>query len=350
MRMAERRALDVVVSTIEYDGWHWDKIAEALAPAKVVRLKPGDKAGLAAALPEADACLLAGDLDDTVLEAGQKLRWIHCNHAGVNNSARPEVFRRGIILTSAAGRSGPVLAEHTFYLLLSLVYRARLAHRMQNAHEWANIYADSRGLYGKTMGIVGLGFTGREIAARAKAFGMRVLAFTRGGVGSAIASDAALGGGVALPPHVDRLWTAAAGDGLDALLQESDVVVLSARLSDATYHMIDARAFSLMKPSALVVNIARGAVWDEAALVEALRSGGIAGAASDVFEREPLPQDSPLWDIPNFVMTPHCTPEMPDMPGNCVAIICDNIRAFRAGAPLRNAVDARDQYTIYHRV
>jgi phosphoglycerate dehydrogenase-like enzyme len=317
--------------TLNYTGKHWKMIEQALYPAEIIRCAPEDDAAIKEALGEAEIAILAGDINETFLTHGQKLKWIHCNHAGINNSSRPEVFERGILLTSSAGRSGPVLAEHVFYLLLSLVYRARLVEQQQREHVWKNIYSESCGLYGKTMGIIGYGYTGQETAARAKAFGMKVLAYDR-----------------AFPPllpHVDKAYHASTDTGVDELLRESDVIVLAVRLSDATFHLIDKRAFSLMKKSALLINMARGAVVDENALAEALANGDIAGAGSDVFETEPLPANSPLWDLPNMVITPHCTPEMPDMPGNCVAIICENIDLFRKGKPLNNAVDARDVYT-----
>jgi phosphoglycerate dehydrogenase-like enzyme len=275
--------------------------------------------------------LLEGDISEQIFREGKNLKWIHCNHAGVNRSARPEIFERGIILTCSAGRSGPVLAEHTFYLLLSLIYRSRLVEEQQKAHIWNTIYDDYRGLFGKTIGIIGLGFTGKEVASRAKAFGMRVLAYDRSFDGA--------------PANTDAIFSADKGDSIDELLKESDVVVLSCRLSDETFHLIDKRAFGVMKKTALLVNISRGAVTDEAALAEALKAGTIAGAASDVFETEPLQADSPLWDIPNFVMTPHCTPEMPDMPGNCVDIIRTNIAKYRAGEVLVNQQTLRDVYT-----
>jgi phosphoglycerate dehydrogenase-like enzyme len=329
--MGNARDFATALVTIDYEGRYWEKIEDALRPSRIIRCAPGDGAAIAEAVREAEVAILAGDVSDAILREGKKLKWVHCNHAGINNSARPEIFERGIALTSSAGRSGPVLAEHAFYLLLSLVYNSRLVERRQRERAWGNIYADSRGLYGKTMGIVGLGFTGREVAARAKAFGMTVLAYDRA---------------FPQPPEcVDRAYDASKGDGCDELLQESDAVVLAVRLSDATFHMIDRRALSLMKKTALLVNMARGAVVDEPALAEALKAGAIAGAGSDVFESEPLPADSPLWDLPNMIITPHCTPEMPDMPGNCVEIICGNIRAFREGGAMLNAVDVRDVYT-----
>ena len=187
------------------------------------------------------------------------------------------------------------------------------------------------GLYSKTMGIIGMGFTGKEVAKRAKVFGMTVLGYDRSCEG--------------LPEGVDQMFCADSGDCADELLRRSDVVVLSVRLSDETYHLIDSRAFDLMKNTALLINMARGSVVDEAALAEALRKGRIAGAGCDTFEYEPLSADSPLWDLPNMVITPHCTPEMPDLRAQCLEIICDNIRRYRNGEPMRNQLDFRDVYT-----
>jgi len=327
--MSSKNDFNTALVTINYAGHHWDKIEKSLLPANIIRCDPDDDEAIAEALIEAEIAILAGDINDTILEKGNKLKWIHCNHSGINNSSRPEVFKRGIILTSSAGRSGPVLAEHVFFLLLSLVYRSRKVEQMQREHLWDNIYTGSRGLYGKKIGIIGLGFTGREVAARAKAFGMTVLAYDRDVTN--------------LPVTVDKFYKES--QGYDELLRESDAVVLSIRLSNTTFHMIGKNEFSIMKKSAFLINMARGAIVDETALAIALKKGEIAGCGSDVFETEPLQPESPLWDLPNMIITPHCTPEMPDMPGNCVEIICDNINAFRTGTPLRNAVDIRDVYT-----
>lgn len=326
------REIKTVLTTVAYDGWHWDKLADALYPAKIIRAEKGDKALISEALKEADAAILGSDLDDQILEEGKKLKWIHCDHAGLNFSARPEIFERGIMLTGSAGRSGPVLAEHTFFLALSLIYKIHELSAQQKAHIWGGrMYVESRGLYSKTMGIIGMGFTGKEVAKRAKVFGMKVLGYDRDYK--------------ELPEGVDEMFCADRGETIEQLLRRSDVAVLSVRLSDETYHMIDETAFSMMKPTALLINMARGSVVDEAALARALKDGKIAGAGCDTFEYEPLSGDSPLWDLPNMVITPHCTPEMPDLVAQSLEIICDNISRYRQGKPLRNQLADRDVYT-----
>lgn len=323
--------IKTVLCTIPYTGSLWSPIEEALAPARIIKAAKNDTAAISEALKEADVALLDGDINEQIMNEGKNLKWIHCNHAGVNLSARPEIFERDIKLTCSAGRSGPVLAEHIFYLLLSHIYASRIVEEQQRTHTWRTIYDDMRGLYGKTMGIIGLGYTGKETALRAKAFHMKVLAYDRGFDG--------------VPANVDEIYSLDKGDSVDKLLNESDVVVLTCRLSDETYHMIDKRAFGLMKNTAILINMSRGAVVDEAALIAALKSGDISAAGSDVFETEPLPKESGLWDLPNFILTPHCTPEMPDMPGNCVEIITDNIKRYKEGVTLVNLQTSRDVYT-----
>ncbi len=330
--MAATRTIGTVLATVPYTGAHIEKLRSAFAPAKLLQLDKDDAAGIAHALRDADVAVLGGDLDDRYVGAS-KLKWVHCDHSGLNNSARPGVFARGLIVTGSAGRSAPVLAEHALFLMLSLIYDSHGLHDAQKAHRWRGIpgYTDRRGMFSKTMGIIGLGYTGAELAKRARLFGMRVLGYRRS---------------VTAPPEgVDVLYCLDRGETIDALLRESDIVVLSARLSDETWHMIGRRELGLMKRSALLINMARGPVVDEEALGAALRAGTIAGAGSDVFETEPLPAESGLWDAPNMIITPHCTPEVPDLWAQGLNIICENIRRYRAGEPMLNMLVPRDVYT-----
>lgn len=326
------RIIKKAFSSEPYTDWHWDKLAEAFGPeVEISRAKHADTEAVKKGIADADVAILAGDISREVLAAGKNLKWVHCDHAGVNNSAHPEIFERGIFLTSSSGRSAPVLAEHIFYLMLSLTYNSRIIDEQQRGHIWNNPYREHHGLCTKTIGIIGMGYTGKALAARAKAFGMKVLGYGR-----------APG---PVPEGVDKIWYADNGDRIDGLLKESDIVALTIRLSDETWHMIDERALKLMKPTAYLVNMARGAVVDEAALYRALRDKTIAMAASDVFETEPLGRESPLWDLPNFVITPHCTPEVMDLALNGLNIICENIKRYREGTPLLNCVSSRDVYT-----
>jgi phosphoglycerate dehydrogenase-like enzyme len=320
-----------VLTTVYYNEENYKKLAEAFAPATVVRFRRDDHEGIQEALKTADVAVLGGDLDERFLQA-PLLKWIHCDHAGLNRSARPEIFERGLIVTSSAGRSAPALAEHAMFFMLALAYQYPKFLEAQQAHRWGVPgQNDLRGLYGRTVGIIGLGHTGSELAVRAKAMGMNVLGYRRSS---------------APPPlGVDRLYCGENGDTIDELLMNSDFIVLAVPLNNATHHMIGRRELSLMKPTAYLVNMARGAVIDEQALTEVLYAGQIGGAGLDTFKTEPLPADSPLWDAPNTLITPHTTPQVPDRTGRSIDIIKENIRRYRAGEPLQNQLRANDVYT-----
>jgi phosphoglycerate dehydrogenase-like enzyme len=216
--------------------------------------------------------------------------------------------------------------------MLALAYNFPAFLDAQRRHQWGVPGQDGlRGLYGRTIGIVGLGHTGSELAVRCKALGMRVLGYRRR---------------AAAPPEgVDRVYSAARGDALDELLRESDFVVLAVPLSDATHHLIGERELRLIGPSGYLINVARGAVVDEAALLRALNEGWVAGSGLDTFEREPLPPESPLWDAPHTLITPHTTPQVPDRTGRSLDVICENARRYRASEPLLNQLRPEDVYT-----
>jgi phosphoglycerate dehydrogenase-like enzyme len=215
--------------------------------------------------------------------------------------------------------------------MLLFSYRFPAFLEAQRKHQWGISGQDQlRGLIGRTVGIVGLGNTGQELAARAQALKMRVLGYRR-------RAEAV--------PGVDQLYAAERGDSLDDLLRESDFVVLATPLSDATHHLIGARELGLMKRSAVLVNMARGGVVDEAALLAVLREGQIAGAGLDTFAVEPLPPESPLWDAPNVLITPHTTPQVPDRTGRSLEMIAENIRRYRDGERMLNLLTPDDVYT-----
>lgn len=308
-----------------------EKMRAALAPAEVVFKLFVDKDGIAEAAKDIDVAILNGDLDDSIL-ASPNLRWVHCCRAGVEKSARPEVFERGIILTSSSGRSAPALAEHALMFMLALTYDLPMLLRAQSERRWAvsREYFMKTGLYKKTVGIIGLGKTGREVARLAKGFDMRVLGWKR----SAAAVE-----------NVDRVYASAEGEGIDELLRESDYVVLCVELNNDTYHLLNAEKLALMKKSAFLINMGRGKLVDEAALCAALADGAIAGAGLDTFEVEPLPQDSPLWEMPNVIITPHITPQLPDREERMLSYVFENIRAYREGGRFVNRVTERNMLT-----
>ena len=319
-----------VVTTLKYQGEHWNRLAAALAGMEILRFDSPDAPGFMEALARADCAIVEKDADERFY-AHPRLRWIHVDHAGLDKAARPEAFRPGLALTGSAGRSAPVLAEHALFFALTLTYNAPAFYDAQRAHRWGITgQNDLRGLYGRTIGIVGMGNTGRELAKRAKAFGMKVLAYRRR------SGD--------LPEGVDQILSADAGEGLDQLLVESDFVVLALSLSTATHHLIGERELDLIGPKSFLINMARGPIVDEAALIAALYAGRIAGAGLDTFAVEPLPADSPLWDAPRTIITPHVTPAVPDRTARSLDIICENIRRFKTGEPLLNQLTAEDMY------
>lgn len=319
-----------VITTLRYEGEHWARLAEALDGAEIVRFDSPDEPGFAEVLDRTDVAIIAKDPDERFYRVPQ-LRWIHVDHAGLDKAAKPEAFRPGLTITGSAGRSAPVLAEHALFFALTLAYGAPVFYDAQRAHQWGVPGQENlRGLFGRTMGIVGFGHTGRELAARAKAFGMRVLAYRRSGQET--------------PANVDRMFSVDYGDSLDMLLDQSDFVVLALGLSEATYRLIGERELNLIGPQGYLINMARGPIVDEAALVCALYERRIAGAGLDTFEIEPLPKESPLWDAPNTIMTPHVTPAVPDRTARSIEIVLENIRRFKVGEPMLNVLTEKDIY------
>ena len=331
--MGESRTIKKVLATVPYSGEHWETLTKALEPAEIIRVKHSDTAAMLEAIKDADVAIVAGNVTKEMLKAAENIKWIHGDFAGLNDSAHPEIYERGILLSSSAGRSAEVLAEHAFYFMLSFVYDARKLGKDQQAHVWdPGAIAEKRGLITRTLGIIGYGNTGRHLVKLARAFGMKkILVYSRS------ARPA--------PEGVAKYYSQEKGDTIDELLRESDIITLSMSLSDNTKYIIDERAFSLMKPTAFLVNMARGAVVDEQALYKALVNKTIAGCGSDVFEKEPLPPDSPLWDLPNLYITPHNTPAVEDKVGASLRYILENIGHYKAGEPLVNVLDKRDLYT-----
>ena len=311
---------------------HWDRLAAAIEPDRLIPFSSRDPSAMQEALMEAEIAILAGDLDERHL-ASPTLRWVHCDHAGLTKSARPEVFRRNLIVTGSAGRSGPALAEHVMMFSLMLCSRYPDFYEAQKRHEWRRTpeMNDLRALYGRTMGILGMGHTGLELATRAKAFNMNVLGYRRRDL--------------PCPPGVDRMYSADKGETIDPILAEADILALVLNLSDATHHMIDAAAIRRMKKTAIIVNLSRGGVIDQGALVSALKEGRLAGAGIDVTDPEPASRDDPIWDTPNLLITPHFTPAVPDKIERSLDVITENLQRYRAGLPMVNRMTEEDLWT-----
>jgi len=255
------------------------------------------------------------------------LRWIQAMGSGVGQFAASRIAESPITLTNAAGVGAPSIAEFTIGRILEIWKDFRTLAELQSKHAWSR--HQGRLLMGSTIGIVGLGAIGAAVADRARAFGVEVLASRRSWTPGMEA------------PDVDELF---GPEGLHALLGRSDVVVLAAAGTPETENMIDAAAIRAMKPGAIFVNIARGNMVDEHALGEAMRSGHLAAAALDVAYQEPLPPESPLWDLPNVYISPHSSASQDRYFEMCFDIFLENLEAYVAGRPLRNVCDPTTGY------
>jgi len=297
-----------------------------------------------AAVADADVYLGYGVPAD-ILRHGRRLRWIHSAAAGVRNSLTPEMLASPVLFTNSAGVHAPPMAESVLAMMLHFARGFDLAARAQAAGRWdsAGFYAGDaplREFSGSTVGVVGFGGIGREVAWRAAVLGARVLGLRRGGpADSEVPLEASPGGGAVATA---RVLTGAAG--LRTLLEASDYVVLAAPHTEDTDRLIDARALGHMKPSAVLVNVARGALVDEDALVRALASGRLRGAGLDVFATEPLPAGHPLWSAPGVLLTPHVSGVSRGFWAREADLITENLRRFLAGRPLVNLVDKHAGY------
>lgn len=253
------------------------------------------------------------------------LQWVHCLSVGVEGLIEP-VRQRNLLLTNARGAFSETVAEHVLALTLALSRNLHTYMRRQLSRQWQPDFRAAVDLPGRTMGIVGFGSIGRAVARRARSLGMRVIALCRQVQGDEEAD--------AVYPHTNPtpVW------------QEADVLVLALPLTAATRGLIGRETFRLMKPSAFLINVGRGAVVDEEALVTALKEGWIAGAGLDVFATEPLPPAHPLWDLPGVIITPHVSTASPRGLQDTVQLFADNLRRFVAGEPLRNVVDPNNGY------
>jgi phosphoglycerate dehydrogenase-like enzyme len=257
---------------------------------------------------------------------GGRLRWVHWGPAGADGLLTPEVLAAaGVVLTASKGPLGAAIAEHALALLLALDRQLPAHLRNQAAARWAPLPAvrpPVLGLAGRTIAILGVGAIGGQLARMCRAgLGMRVLGVTRTSRGC---------------PDVDRYVAPA---DLHGALAEADAVALALPATAATERLLDAAALAAMKPTAYLVNVARGAVVDEAALVAALRAGRLAGAGLDVFATEPLPPDHPLWTLPNVIVTPHTANRDAGVAQRFTDFIRDNIRRFGEGEPLLGQID-----------
>ena len=256
-----------------------------------------------------------------LLAGAKRLRWIQCMGAGVERLLVPEL-PPAVRVTRAAGIFGPWMAEYTIGWCLWVTQKMDRFRASQRQRRWEPV--DPIPLRGQTLCVVGLGDIGGSVAKAARALGMRVIGVTRSGRPSR---------------DVRRVYRTTA---LRAALARADFVVLTLPLSDETRGLLGRAELAAMKPAAWLLNLARGPIVGEAALVDALRARGIGGAVLDVFDTEPLPADHPLWGLDNVVVTPHISG--PSTPREIGPIFNDNLRRYAANRPLRHTVDRAKGY------
>jgi phosphoglycerate dehydrogenase-like enzyme len=278
----------------------------------------------------ADADIFFGFPSKDLLSYAPRLKWIQASSAGVEFVANiPELVASDVILTNTRGAHGPSIGEHALALLLTMTRHIPESLEQQRRKHWerGRLYKTAREIGGLTMGIIGFGALGRGIAKRAQAFEMNILAVDA----QAISGE----------PFVEEVWPVSR---LDDLIEQSDVVVVATPLTAETRHLIDAGRLAKMKPDAYLIVVSRGGIVVEDALLASLNEGRIAGAALDVVEQEPMPTDHPLWDAPNFVLTPHLAGASAPKERRVVEIFRDNLQRYLNDEPLLNVVDKAKGY------
>lgn len=266
---------------------------------------------------------------DKILTTATQLRWHHAPNAGVNHiltpTFTPTYLERNLILTNSAGVHGIPIAEFVIAFMLAHAKKLRQLYTFAAQHHWQRGF-QIQDLWDAKLLIIGAGGIGQEIAARAKVFGMEIYGSRRH------------------PEPLPNFDKVVGANEWRSLLPEVDYVVIATPLTKETKGMIDAEVLRLMRPNAYLINIARGAIVDESALVKALQEGWIAGAALDTVFTEPLPSESPLWLLPNIFITPHCSAHSSRVKERSLALFLNNLTSYRHGKPLKNVVDINAGY------
>jgi len=313
------QALDILL-TGEIDD---RRLAELQSIAPNARLRYFDKqAEMEAAVADAD--VVAGQLSKAALGAAGRLKWVHSWAAGPNTQLYPEFVASPVVLTCSKGNGAIPLAEHAMMLMMMLNRNAMRWVEGQRNRKWDPFFHGE--LNGKTVGIIGAGYSGVDLALKAKAFHMRVLGLRRN---------------TQPTPNFDRMYKR---EEMHDFLAESDFVVVTAPKTPETENMLGEAEFRAMKPSAYYVCFSRGGVANDDALFKALTEGWIAGAGLDAHGVEPLPADSPFWDAPNTIVTPHNGATTLDTKRRGYEVFAENLKRYVAGQPLVNIVDKQLGY------
>jgi len=290
-------------------------------------LEAWDRDTLRRLLPDADAAFTPF-VDRDLFSSLTRLQWVQSPAVGVGNLMFPDLLASPVVITSARGIRARAIAEHVLGVTIALARRLPHAIRAQAAHRWAQDELEGRcagirTLEGTRMGIVGLGAIGVEVAKIAAPFGMKISAIRRRA-------------GRPIPEGVEDVW---GPDRLLELLAKSDVVLLAVPHTPETKRLIGGREVDAMKRGAFLINVARGKLIDDEAVIAALKDGRLGGVALDVFTTEPLEPESPYWDLPNVIVTPHTSGAIDDYWTPLVALFAENLRRFESGRDLVNVVD-----------
>ena len=290
---------------------------------------------------------ISSDAFDRILTRAPRLSWVHSATSGVERALTPSALERGVVVTNARGVFSRPIAEYVVMMILAVSRRLPQLLELQRERTWQPL--EGTELRDVTVGIVGLGSIGRAVGALATAFGCRVVAVRRrgdAGEGTAAASGTSDVDADATDRPLGEVMLDRVGgpETLPELLAESDFVVLAAPLTPETEEMINAETLALVKPGAWLINVARGRLIDERALIRALRDGQLGGAVLDTFRDEPLPPMSSFYDLPNVIVTPHTAWSSGRVLDRSVELFCDNLRRFAAGEPLLNVVDPTAGY------
>ena len=257
-----------------------------------------------------------------------RVRWIHSRSAGLERTLFPELIASDVIMTNGSGVFSPSLGEFALAAILYFAKDLRRMIRNQMAGRWEPF--DILPISGQTVGIVGYGDIGRAVASRVRAMGMNVLAVKRHATTQNNPD-----------PFADRIYTP---DQRLAMLPQCDYVVVAAPLNAETLGLINEAEFAAMKPAAVIINVGRGPVIDERAMINALSQRKIKGAALDVFDEEPLPAGHPFYKLENVLLSPHCADHTPDWLDNAMRFFLDQFEKFRRGEPLLNVVNKKLGY------
>ncbi len=295
---------------------------------------------------------LGPDAFDRLLVRAPRLSWVHSATSGVERALTPAARQRGLVVTNARGVFSRPIAEYVLMMILAVSRRLPQLLELQRERTWQPL--EGAELRDVTVGIVGLGSLGRAVGGLATAFGCRVIAVRRHGDGPD--GSASTGAATATSAAADGRSTGDDGFGevtldrvggpetLPELLAESDFIVLAAPLTPETEEMINDRTLAMVKPGAWLINVARGRLVDERALLRALRDGPLGGAVLDTFHDEPLPPMSSFYDLPNVIVTPHTAWSSGRVLDRSVELFCENLRRFAAGETLLNVVDPTAGY------